>query len=130
MISRSWYYSSSVRHTLWCLGMNRESETAMHVLSVFNRPILHLTQVKSWIRHDCISSKIFDNIFFTDGDKDNEGQETDVWEFRDAVFPTVLMDGLNYLRTTGLLCDVILITGKDEHPAQRVVLAAVSPYFR
>ncbi|XP_046455212.1 kelch-like protein 3 [Daphnia pulex] len=68
--------------------------------------------------------------FDSSGDQDNGGQGTDVWDFRDAVFPTVLMDGLNYLRTSGLLCDVILITGNDEHPAQRVVLAAVSPYFR
>jgi hypothetical protein len=75
-------------------------------------------------------SLLTDNFFLTGGDQDNGGQGTDVWDFRDAVFPTVLMDGLNYLRTSGLLCDVILNTGNDEHPAQRVVLAAVSPYFR
>ncbi|XP_057378242.1 kelch-like protein diablo [Daphnia carinata] len=62
--------------------------------------------------------------------QDSEDQQVDFWDLRDAVFPTVLMDGLNDLRTSGLLCDVVLVTGDSEHSAQRVVLAAVSPYFR
>ena len=34
------------------------------------------------------------------------------------------------MRRLGQLCDVVLVTGPVERPAHRVVLAAVSPYFR
>lgn len=65
-------------------------------------------------------------------DQDQPG--SGLWRCRDSVFPTVLLDGLNYLRSIELLCDVVLVTGSGtdgkEHPAHRVVLASISPYFQ
>ena len=52
-------------------------------------------------------------------------------EYRDAVLPTVLLDGLNWMRCRGVMCDVMLVdSGGSEHPAHRAVLAALSPFFR
>ena len=52
------------------------------------------------------------------------------WEFHDSIFSIVLLDGLNNLRDQSLLCDVVFVSGSDEHRAHRAVLAAVSPFFR
>lgn len=112
--------------------MNKESGTAVPVASVFSSQILQLIQVNLLYKWNMSYPCSWFMTFFITAyiNQDNEGQQIDSWDLRDAVFPTVLMDGLNYLRTSGLLCDVVLITGDSEHSAQRVVLAAVSPYFR
>lgn len=52
------------------------------------------------------------------------------WEFHDSIFSTVLLDGLNSMRAQNLLCDVVFISGSNEHRAHRAVLAAVSPFFK
>merc|ERR1719300_1490794 len=39
------------------------------------------------------------------------------------------LEGMNSMRLSGLLCDVTLVADSTEIPAQKIVLAASSPYF-
>jgi len=90
-----------------------------------------MTSHESSIRNcsDC-SRNIINPAALPGCDYESRDSKRRSWEFRDSIFSTVLLDGLNNLRVRNLLCDVVFVAGTDEHGAHRAVLAAVSPFFR
>lgn len=68
--------------------------------------------------------------FIQGSDYESSDNKRRSWEFHDSIFSTVLLDGLNSMRAQNLLCDVVFISGSNEHRAHRAVLAAVSPFFK
>jgi len=49
--------------------------------------------------------------------------------YRNPNHPTKVVEGMQGMRTAGLLCDVTLVAESVEVPAHKMVLAACSPYF-
>ena len=48
----------------------------------------------------------------------------------EAKHPKTVLEGLNRLRLSNELCDVVLCCGGQQFPCHRVVLASCSSYFQ
>merc|ERR1719433_2222188 len=58
-----------------------------------------------------------------------KGTETRRPPYKNGAHSGRALEGMNSMRLSGLLCDVTLVADSTEIPAQKIVLAASSPYF-
>lgn len=58
-----------------------------------------------------------------------KGPETRRPPYKNGSHSGKALEGMNSMRVSGLLCDVTLVAETTEIPAQKIVLAASSPYF-
>ena len=69
-------------------------------------------------------------VLVNEAEESNRDEEEEECIFSEASHPSVVLGGLNELRSSGQFCDVTICVDGEEFPSHKIVLASFSPYFK